>query len=88
MKKIPALLLIAVTLLPALLPAQKQEKTLWLHAGGHSGMLSLQYDIRLSGSVPQLGIMAGAGIIADPSATGFTIPASIYYLAGNKGRYF
>ncbi len=67
--------------------AQKTGSTLWLQAAGHQGMLSVQWDTRLSKSLPRAGLMAGAGLVADASGAGFTLPAGLYYLAGEKGHY-
>ncbi len=73
--------------IPAVIIAQTPAKTLWVQAAGNSGMLAVQFDTRLGKSIPQAGVMAGAGLIADPTATGFSVPAGFYWLAGAKGHY-
>ncbi len=87
MKKLYTLIILILTFIPALVSAQNSGKRIWLNAAGNSGMLAVQFDTWLSAALPNWGFMAGAGLIADPSSTGFTIPAGLYYLAGNKGRY-
>lgn len=55
---------------------------------GNPGMLSFNYDTRLTKSNKGLGIRAGVGLLFDQEGFGFTLPVAANYLIGDHAHFF
>jgi hypothetical protein len=66
----------------------KPARAFYAELGGAGGLLSFNYDTRLTKSYKGVGIRAGFGLIFDAYNLGYTIPVALNYLLGDKAHFF
>jgi hypothetical protein len=66
----------------------RAPQAVFLEVFGRGGILSFNYDRRFGKKPTGLGFTVGAGYVDDGEFGVLSIPISVNYLMGNRGKYF
>ncbi len=64
------------------------QQAVFIEILGQGGLVTFNYDQRLTKSSDGPGFRVGAGYMNVGKFEGYTIPVSLNYLLGNEGKYF
>ena len=72
----------------SLTQARAQSTAIYGEVGGKGVFFSMNYDRRLMRTTQGLGLRVGLGYGVSVDPTYWTVPAGVYWLAGERGNFF